>query len=230
VRVCCLRLLRLLRLLRYLIPYEKHHAIMKNITSPQVLKRSALLLILTGLTTGCAMRLEPAYTTTFSFAGVPTQPDVIAAPIQTAQPIARSLPVFETQHIETIETSTQSWPIETDRGLQFTLYAVFFKTGKAKLLPEGQQQITEFVNLIQEHDDSRSIAVEGHTDNRGSKAYNQRLSKRRAETVQNALITKGIESNRLIVKGFGEKEPIDTNATKEGRQQNRRVEIILLKN
>ncbi|EDN71913.1 OmpA family protein [Beggiatoa sp. SS] len=165
--------------------------------------------------------------TTFSLAGVPAQPDVIAAPVQKAASIARTLPLLETQ---SLQTSTQTWPVETDRGLQFTLYSVFFKTGKAKLLPEGEQQITEFVELIQEYDDSRAIAVEGHTDNRGSKAYNQRLSKRRAETVQNALITKGIEPNRLIIKGFGEKEPLTTNATKNGRQQNRRVEIILLKN
>ncbi len=200
---------------------------MKNITSPQILKRSAMLLILTGLTTGCAMRLEPAYMTTFSLAGVPAQPDVIAAPVQKAASIARTLPLLETQ---SLQTSTQTWPVETDRGLQFTLYSVFFKTDKAKLLPQGEQQITEFVDMIQEYDDSRSILVEGHTDNRGSKAYNQRLSKRRAETVQNALITKGIEPNRLIIKGFGEKEPLTTNATKNGRQQNRRVEIILLKN
>jgi len=186
-----------------------------------------MLLILTGLTTGCAMRLEPAYMTTFSLAGVPAQPDVIAAPVQKAASIARTLPLLETQ---SLQTSTQTWPVETDRGLQFTLYSVFFKTDKAKLLPQGEQQITEFVDMIQEYDDSRSILVEGHTDNRGSKAYNQRLSKRRAETVQNALITKGIEPNRLIIKGFGEKEPLTTNATKNGRQQNRRVEIILLKN
>jgi len=200
---------------------------MKNLNSPQSIKVSAMLLILTGLTTGCAMRLEPAYMTTFSLAGVPAQPDVIAAPVQKAASIARTLPLLETQ---SLQTSTQTWPVETDRGLQFTLYSVFFKTDKAKLLPQGEQQITEFVDLIQEYDDSRSILVEGHTDNRGRKAYNQRLSKRRAETVQNALITKGIEPNRLIIKGFGEKEPLTTNATKNGRQQNRRVEIILLKN
>jgi outer membrane protein OmpA-like peptidoglycan-associated protein len=200
---------------------------MKDITFTQNLKRWILVLILTGLSTGCTMRLEPAYTTTFSLADVPTQPDIIAAPIQKAPSVAKSFPVLEThsQH-----SSSQNWPIETDRGLQFTLYSVFFKTGKARLLPEGEQQIKEFVELIEEYDDSRAIAIEGHTDSRGSKAYNKGLSKRRAETVRKALIARGIESDRLIIKGFGEKEPIATNRTKNGRQQNRRVEIILLKN
>jgi outer membrane protein OmpA-like peptidoglycan-associated protein len=70
-----------------------------------------------------------------------------------------------------------------------------------------------------------SILVEGHTDGTGSEAYNQRLSERRATSVKNLLISRGVQEYRINTIGYGKSRPVATNATPEGRQMNRRVEI-----
>ncbi|OHE62340.1 MAG: hypothetical protein A2X71_06540 [Thiobacillus sp. GWE1_62_9] len=74
-----------------------------------------------------------------------------------------------------------------------------------------------------------NIEVAGHTDSRGSDAYNMKLSQERAEAVRNYLISKGIAADRLTAKGYGESQPVADNATDEGRAQNRRVELVPLK-
>jgi outer membrane protein OmpA-like peptidoglycan-associated protein len=70
-----------------------------------------------------------------------------------------------------------------------------------------------------------SILVEGHTDSTGSEAYNQQLSERRANSVKNLLVQRGVQAYRINILGYGESRPVATNATPEGRQMNRRVEI-----
>src|SRR6059036_2623110 len=77
-----------------------------------------------------------------------------------------------------------------------------------------------------EHPNLRAL-VEGHTDSIGSDAYNQRLSERRANAVGDYMIARGIEAQRITTKGWGESKPIASNKTKEGRAQNRRVEITV---
>lgn len=69
------------------------------------------------------------------------------------------------------------------------------------------------------------ILVEGHTDSTGSEVYNQRLSERRANSVKNLLVQRGVQTSRVSILGYGESRPVATNATPEGRQMNRRVEI-----
>jgi OOP family OmpA-OmpF porin len=71
------------------------------------------------------------------------------------------------------------------------------------------------------------IAI-GHTDSIGSDAYNQKLSVRRAESVKAYLVSKGVEPNRIYTEGKGEKQPVASNKTKDGRQKNRRVEIEVI--
>jgi outer membrane protein OmpA-like peptidoglycan-associated protein len=73
------------------------------------------------------------------------------------------------------------------------------------------------------------IQINGHTDNTGTAEYNMILSKRRAETVRSYLTKKGIASSRLTVEYFGMSSPITTNDTEEGRNQNRRVEFVIVK-
>ena len=73
------------------------------------------------------------------------------------------------------------------------------------------------------------VEVGGHTDSRGGDAYNMDLSQRRAETVINYLISKGVPADRLVAKGYGESQPISSNDTDEGRFQNRRVELVPLR-
>lgn len=70
-----------------------------------------------------------------------------------------------------------------------------------------------------------SILVEGHTDSTGSEAYNQQLSERRANSVKDLLVQRGVQAYRIDILGYGESRPVATNATPEGRQMNRRVEI-----
>jgi len=101
---------------------------------------------------------------------------------------------------------------------------VLFDFDKAVLKPEGKAKLDELVTKL------KGIALEviiaiGHTDRIGSKEYNQKLSVRRAESVKAHLVSKGIEANRIYTEGKGEHQPVADNKTKEGRAQNRRVEV-----
>lgn len=116
---------------------------------------------------------------------------------------------------------------KTERGMVLTLGDVLFATGKAKLNSRANSSLDKLVTFLKENPD-RSISIEGHTDSMGSDQYNQVLSERRAIAVKNALVEKGIELNRVSARGFGETVPVASNDTPLGKQQNRRVEIVIL--
>jgi OOP family OmpA-OmpF porin len=101
---------------------------------------------------------------------------------------------------------------------------VFFDFDKAVLKPEGKAKLDDLVGKLKAVNLEVIIAI-GHTDNIGSKAYNQKLSVRRAEAVKAYLVSKGIEPNRIYTEGKGLTQPIADNRTAEGRAKNRRVEI-----
>jgi OOP family OmpA-OmpF porin len=101
---------------------------------------------------------------------------------------------------------------------------VLFEFDRYALKPEGKAKLDELVGQI------KGIALEviiavGHTDRIGSEAYNQKLSVRRAKAVRDYLVGHGIAASRVTVEGFGESHPVASNATAEGRAQNRRVEL-----
>jgi len=100
----------------------------------------------------------------------------------------------------------------------------FFDFDKSVLKPEGKAKLDDLVSKIKGINLEVIIAV-GHTDSIGSDAYNQKLSVRRSEAVKAYLVSKGVEKNRVYTEGKGEKQPVADNKTKEGRAQNRRVEI-----
>lgn len=100
----------------------------------------------------------------------------------------------------------------------------FFDFDKAVLKPAGKQQLDELVANLKSVDLEVIVAV-GHTDSTGPKAYNQKLSERRAESVKAYLAGKGIDANRIYTEGKGSSQPVADNRTKEGRAKNRFVGI-----
>ena len=100
----------------------------------------------------------------------------------------------------------------------------FFDFDKAVLKKDAGAKLDDLVSKVKGVNLEVIIAV-GHTDSRGSDAYNQKLSQRRAEAVKKYLVGKGIEANRVYTEGKGEKQPVADNKTDEGRAKNRRVEI-----
>ena len=102
---------------------------------------------------------------------------------------------------------------------------VKFKTGSALILPESDGILQAVKKILDEHPEITKVAIEGHTDNVGAKPMNMRLSSDRAASVVKWLTKNGVKANRLESKGFGPEQPIDTNDTDAGKQNNRRVEF-----
>ena len=116
---------------------------------------------------------------------------------------------------------------QTERGTAVSVdETVLFDTGKYTIKPDGEAFIKKAVQVINRS--KKDVAVEGHTDNVGSKDANQVLSEKRADVVKQALIKNGVAAKRLKSKGFGMSKPVADNNTAEGRQANRRTEIIIL--
>lgn len=116
---------------------------------------------------------------------------------------------------------------QTERGIVLTLGDILFGTGKDVLMPSAVNTIDKLVKFLEKYQ-NRNVLIEGHTDSVGSETYNLGLSQRRADAVRAALISKGISENRITAKGYGESRPVASNTTAAGRQQNRRVEIVIL--
>jgi len=114
----------------------------------------------------------------------------------------------------------------TDRGLVLTLGNTLFATGRSDLRPGGATSLDKLVVFLNEYPD-RNVAIEGHTDDVGSLGMNQTLSQQRADSVRSYLVQQGIQSRRLTASGMGETQPIADNLSDSGRQQNRRVEVII---
>lgn len=114
----------------------------------------------------------------------------------------------------------------TDRGLVMTLGDVLFATGKAELMGGAASNLDKLASFLKEYPE-RTAEIEGHTDNVGSADLNRGLSQRRADSVKTYLVQQGVESSRLSTTGKGFDSPVAGNESAAGRQQNRRVEIII---
>ena len=101
---------------------------------------------------------------------------------------------------------------------------ILFDTNSSTLSPGGQDRLRSVARTVSQYPKERMI-VKGHTDSTGAAQYNQRLSEERANNVRSFLVVEGVPAARVTAIGFGPTLPVATNATPEGRQQNRRVEI-----
>jgi outer membrane protein OmpA-like peptidoglycan-associated protein len=118
---------------------------------------------------------------------------------------------------------------KTTRGLVITLGDVLFNTGKAQMKASGKKGVQKLADFLNKYP-QRKVWIEGYTDNTGSNIVNQVLSEKRANGIRASLIEMGINSERIITRGYGERFPVTNNITAENRQLNRRVEIILTDN
>ncbi len=115
---------------------------------------------------------------------------------------------------------------QTSQGTVVTLYNLPFATGKATLRPGAEARLQPLMAYLKDHPDRR-IIVQGNTDSTGTAEINQRLSKERADAVRNYLIGLGVAPDRIIARGLGSSFPVASNDTAAGRQENRRVDVVI---
>jgi outer membrane protein OmpA-like peptidoglycan-associated protein len=115
---------------------------------------------------------------------------------------------------------------DTPRGLQVNMGDVLFDTGKFNLRAEAQVGLAKFTGIVLSHP-GLNLSIEGYTDNVGSETFNQKLSEQRSNAVRDYLVQQSLDSATITAKGYGMLMPVASNDTAQGRQQNRRVEIII---
>ncbi|HLH06950.1 MAG TPA: OmpA family protein [Terriglobales bacterium] len=115
---------------------------------------------------------------------------------------------------------------DSARGLISNMGDVLFQTGKFELKPEARERLAKVSGILLAYP-TLKIAIEGHTDSVGTDDYNQRLSEQRAEAVRDYFVQQGVSADSVTAQGFGKTQPIAANDTPEGRQRNRRVELVL---
>ena len=115
---------------------------------------------------------------------------------------------------------------DTARGLIANMSDVLFKSGSFELLPGARERLAKVSGIVLAYQGLR-LQVEGHTDSIGTDEYNRHLSEQRADAVRDYLVQQGISDDAITASGFGKSEPVASNDTPEGRQQNRRVELVV---
>src|SRR6185295_48981 len=115
---------------------------------------------------------------------------------------------------------------DTARGLIVNMSDVLFDTGKFSLRPEAREKLAKVAGIVSGHPGLR-LDVEGHTDSVGGDEYNQKLSENRGGSVREYLVGQGMAGGSVSSKGFGKTQPVASNETSNGRQENRRVELVI---
>jgi len=114
----------------------------------------------------------------------------------------------------------------TPRGLVLTLGDVMFDTGRSELKSGGLRKLEQLAQFLNEHADRR-VQIDGFTDSVGGDSYNEELSRRRADAVKAALVSRGVDPSRIGTEGYGKAYPVASNSDAGGRQLNRRVEVVI---
>jgi outer membrane protein OmpA-like peptidoglycan-associated protein len=140
---------------------------------------------------------------------------------------ARANQLAQTKSQELAAALAELQASKTDRGLVVTLGDVLFTTGRADLKSGSRQTLDKLTAFLNSYP-KRNVQIDGFTDNVGGDDYNQSLSERRADSVRDALTHMGIANDRILTRGRGKSSPVGDNDTAAGRQQNRRVEVLIL--
>lgn len=156
---------------------------------------------------------------------VATRVDVPSGPNQDIRLTMRHRSRRPRRAAQGAEASTLEQASEPEPG--FVLEGVLFESGRATIQAESYPRLDRLVEYLSHHSGTR-IRIAGHTDNVGNPRVNEALSEQRAQAVRDYLIEHGIESTRIEAVGYGDQQPIASNDTQEGRQQNRRIEAIEL--
>lgn len=120
--------------------------------------------------------------------------------------------------------------INNGEGLKVTFDAgILFETNSSTLSSQSQDALMKFGQSLQNNSET-NIVISGHTDNTGTDAINEPLSEKRAESVANFLVSKGVSRNRMTTVGNGSKQPVAENTSESGKSKNRRVEIVIVAN
>ena len=136
----------------------------------------------------------------------------------------KELEAIEGAKVETVQDANnlQAIKVTFDNG-------ILFATNKSELSASSREALTKFANSLKNSPDT-DITIYGHTDNTGSRAVNERISKERAEAVANFLVGQGISRSRITTEGLAYDQPVADNNTAEGGAQNRRVEVYITAN
>ena len=115
---------------------------------------------------------------------------------------------------------------DTARGLIVSMPDVLFDTGKADLKPVARERLAKVAGILMAYPDIQ-VEIDGYTDSTGTPSFNQQLSEDRAASVRDYIARQGVPSGSISTHGFGEDSPVASNDTASGRQQNRRVELVV---
>jgi outer membrane protein OmpA-like peptidoglycan-associated protein len=116
---------------------------------------------------------------------------------------------------------------QADRLVMTLNGAVLFKHNSAELLPIARERLREVATVLKDYQEGNQIVIEGYTDSKGSEEYNRQLSEKRAKSVRDYLVSEGVSESVVSAVGRGEENPVASNASAEGRANNRRVEIVI---
>jgi len=156
------------------------------------------------------------------------QAKALAASSATAAQLARREADLALEQADTLRRQLENLQLrQTESGVVVTLGDVLFESGQTELRDDAMASLVEVVDLLQSEPD-KDIRIEGHTDSVGDANTNLEISQKRADAVQKALVSLGVDAARVTSQGMGEDFPIASNETEEGRAQNRRVDVILL--
>jgi outer membrane protein OmpA-like peptidoglycan-associated protein len=154
--------------------------------------------------------VEPA-----PIAVAPVEPPAPPPPVVQPEPIPEAAPPAPAPRVVVTENKFELKDV------------VYFDTAKATIQPRSHSLLDEVATAIKQHPEVKRLVIEGHTDSRGDRTFNTKLSQERAEAVSRYLVERGIERERLAAKGYGPTRPVSDNKTAKGREANRRVELMV---